>query len=65
MENRICNGSFDDIMSLMTGANLYSDSIFNNNFMERLKLVKISNELLLHLENDYANIVQLSSRNSF
>lgn len=62
MEEKICNGKFDDIMSLLTGSNLYSESIFNDTFVDKLKQVKISNHLLNRLETDYNEILQLSAR---
>lgn len=62
METRICNGTFDEIMSLMTGNNLYSEDVINENFMKQLKKVKISNSLLGQLENDHNNIIELSEQ---
>ena len=62
MENQICSGKFDDIMSLLTGSNLYSDQIFHSHFIDEVNKVRISKRLLSQLENDYDNIIQLSTR---
>ena len=62
METRICSSSFDEVMSLMTGSNLYTEEIINLNFISRIKQVKVSNKLLAQLEIDHYSIVELSSR---
>ncbi|OMJ91649.1 hypothetical protein SteCoe_5804 [Stentor coeruleus] len=65
MGPKIRGGTFDEIMSLITGANLYTEEFFNEGFIVYVKEVKITNSLLARLEEDYNKILALSNRSPF